>query len=256
MNVSLYNKPWIWTAKPKPEAHIRLFCVPSAGSSSIAYSNWYETLPNDIELCIINLPGRIDSNVNDSFENLHAYVKEIYRTIHLDSSDKPIALFGHGMGALIAFELARLFDKNSDQNLIHLFVSGNSAPHLPKTNKSIEDFYDDQIGAYAQYDYNRYQDGAIFDQSSIAQMLIADLAMYDSYVYNNDHPIASSITAFGGMSDKDISEFQLESWNRCTINEFNHYLLPGGAEFINSAIYDMIKIISKKLLQHVFMMSA
>src|SRR5687767_9586753 len=118
---------WIPGRAPSSNARFRLFCFPYAGIGVSAYRSWGAALPPDIEICPVQLPGResrqnetpltrLDDMVDAAAEGLRPFM------------NVPFALFGHSMGALLAFELARKIKKNSDFR--RLFVSARRAPHL------------------------------------------------------------------------------------------------------------------------------
>lgn len=98
---------------------MRLFCFPYAGGSSIIFRTWSEGLPKTVEVCSIELPGRGTQMKSAPFSRLKPLVGAIAQALTrnqfapalLPHLNKPFAFFGHSMGAVVSFELARLLRK-------------------------------------------------------------------------------------------------------------------------------------------------
>ncbi|MEM1395094.1 MAG: thioesterase domain-containing protein, partial [Cyanobacteria bacterium P01_H01_bin.150] len=97
---------YITCPKPSPQASLRLFCFPYAGGSSLVFRTWAASLPKNIEICPVELPGRGMQMKSPPFTRMEALVNEI-ASILLPYLDKPFAFFGHSMGGMVSFELAR-----------------------------------------------------------------------------------------------------------------------------------------------------
>jgi surfactin synthase thioesterase subunit len=97
----------IGTAAPR----LRLFCFPYAGGGASIYRTWPDDLPRDVEVCAIQLPGRERRLSEPPLRSLQKAV-EILVGVMRPYLDLPFALFGHSMGALLAYEVARLTQTN------------------------------------------------------------------------------------------------------------------------------------------------
>jgi medium-chain acyl-[acyl-carrier-protein] hydrolase len=129
LSLKTTNTNWIKRTRQDPNAALRLFCLPYAGGWSQIYRPWINHLSHDIELCLIDLPGRGPRLSETPITSLSVLVEEILVNIHT-YLDRPFAFFGHSMGALLAFELAKLLRQRGYPVPNHLFVSGHRAPHL------------------------------------------------------------------------------------------------------------------------------
>src|SRR5229473_7209383 len=121
---------WFTGYRPKHGGKLRLFCFPHAGGSASSYHHWRSLLPGSVDVCLVQLPGRA-ARINEApFTRLKPLVLELARVMrqHLDM---PFAFFGHSMGALIAFELARLLQNQHKMMPECVLVSARRAPHLP-----------------------------------------------------------------------------------------------------------------------------
>src|SRR5687767_7376567 len=97
---------WVVIPKPNSRAKLRLFCFPYAGGAAYIYRSWGDTLPSLVEVCAVQLPGRGTRMSEKPLSDLSQVVAEAARGLQ-NYFDRPFAFFGHSMGALISFELAR-----------------------------------------------------------------------------------------------------------------------------------------------------
>src|SRR5690348_1059575 len=98
--------PWFISYKPDTKVRLRLFCFPYAGGAAVIYRAWSRLLPEGIETCSIELPGRGTRMHEPPFTQLGLLIEAITPAI-LPYLGKPFAFFGHSMGAIISFELTR-----------------------------------------------------------------------------------------------------------------------------------------------------
>src|SRR5918999_1348036 len=130
------SNPLFGSLKPNPGAQVRLFCFPYAGGGAAIYQGWAEHLPAAIDVCPIHLPGR-GVRVNEkAYTKVSDLVRDLTPAI-LPLLDKPYALFGHSMGGLISFELARELRRRNVPAPVHIFISGRKAPQIPQQEEFI-----------------------------------------------------------------------------------------------------------------------
>src|SRR5262245_17886558 len=121
---------WISHWRHNPEARLRLFCLPYAGGGASSYKTWAENLPPAVEVCPVQPPGREGRRGELPFTRLLPLIGAISEAI-LPLLDRPFALFGHSLGAKVAFELARALQQKHGFNPVYLFISACPAPQLP-----------------------------------------------------------------------------------------------------------------------------
>ena len=123
------SDPWIRMFEPRPDAAVRLFCFPYAGGGASMYLSWARSMPAAVEVCPIQLPGREERFADAHFRQLEPLKSAVLE--HLEPClDKPFLLFGHSMGAIIAYEIAHALSSQG-RPPAHLIVSGQRAPHIP-----------------------------------------------------------------------------------------------------------------------------
>src|SRR5918912_669489 len=97
---------WVQVSSPRPDARLRLICLPPAGGGASRYRDWAALLPEDIEVVPVQLPGREGRFTEDPFTSMEQLTGPLLDGL-ASYLTRPFALFGHSMGAFIAFELAR-----------------------------------------------------------------------------------------------------------------------------------------------------
>ena len=234
--------------KPNPKASLRLFCLPYAGGSSLIFRTWADSLPKSIEVCPIELPGRLTQMRSAPFTRLKPLVSEISSNL-MAYFDKPFAFFGHSMGGLISFELARLLRQKYGINPIHLFISGRRPPQIPNTDPPIHALPETEF-----LEELRRLNGtpeAVLQNTELMQLLLpilrADFAVLETYTYTNEPPLECPITAFGGLQDKDVTLEDLEAWRKHTNNSYQSQMFPGNHFFLHSAQPLLLQSIAQQL---------
>ncbi|OCQ97730.1 putative thioesterase [Nostoc sp. MBR 210] len=235
INRQTFNS-YIACPKPNPQAQFRLFCFPYAGGSSLIFRTWYASLPQNVEVCPIELPGRGKQMKLPAFTQMETLVKAI-APILLPYLDKPFAFFGHSMGALISAALACHLAEEYNKQPSHLFVSASRAPQIPLSKPPIH--------TLAEHEFKqklRRLNGtpaSVLDNDELMQLLTpilrADFTLSETYLYSQEIPLECPITAFGGLEDQEVSIQELEAWRSLTKNSFQLELFPGDHFFIHSS---------------------
>jgi medium-chain acyl-[acyl-carrier-protein] hydrolase len=221
---------------PNPQAALRLFCFPYAGGSSIIFRSWFSSLPTSVEVCPIELPGRGTQMRLAPFTRLEPLVEALASAL-LPHLDKPFAFFGHSMGTLVSFELARLLRQKYDRQPVHLFVSGRRAPQIPNPNSPVHSLPEPEFKKELCRLNGTPQ--AVLENAELMQLLIpilrADFAVLETYVYTPEATLNFPITAFGGLQDKEVSCDELQAWQDQTNAAFSVQMFPGDHFFLHSA---------------------
>jgi surfactin synthase thioesterase subunit len=242
-------QPWIFRPKPKPAARLRLFCVPYAGRGASVYREWPDLLGDSVELCALQLPGRENRLRERPFNRMPELVREAAGVLE-SYLDLPYALFGHSLGAMVCFELARTLRNQHGNTPVHLFVSARRAPQLPDRRPLLSSMSDEGFVAEIRHRYNGISVEIFNDRELMALLLPtlrADVEMLDTYEYQSAPPLDCPITAFGGQNDRETLFEELAGWRNQTSVRFETYILPGDHFFLQTAAADMTEIICRKL---------
>ena len=117
------NSPWVIPEKRNPKTRLRLFCFLYAGGGASIFRQWSENMPEGVEVCAVQLPGRENRIAEPPFRILASLVEAMVEAL-APYFDVPFAFFGHSLGAKIAFELVRELRRKKGIQPVHLFVSG------------------------------------------------------------------------------------------------------------------------------------
>lgn len=233
-----------------PSAALRLFCFPYAGGASHIFRAWPQSLPPTVEVCPVNLPGRGNRLLEPPFTNLTLLVQSIAQSL-LPHLSKPFAFFGHSMGAIISFELARYLRKEQSPEPVHLFVSGRRAPQALDTEPSTYNLPEAKFLAYLRR--LNGTPGEILEHPELMRLMLpllrADFELVETYSYSKDAPLNCSITALGGLKDDRVKPAQLEAWRKQTSGHFSLQMLPGGHFYLHTAEPLLLEILSSELKQ-------
>jgi len=240
-------RPW-FRSGPAASASLRLICVPYAGGGTSVFHSWHESVPSFVQVCPIDLPGR-ETRFNETpKDDLRSLVRELAAAIER-FLDRPFALFGHSLGALIAFELARELRRNNRPAPVRFFASACRAPQLPLQRRPIHNLDDEAFLQQVAEIGEMTAEGAA--QEELAQSLIpalrGDFKMFENYSYAPETPFDFPITALGGSEDRWVGRGDLVAWHSQTNSPFNLRLLPGGHLFLRSSPDRVIRTVLESL---------
>ena len=230
---------------------VRLFCFPYAGGGDVIFRSWQRILPDTVEVCPVQLPGRGSRITEPPCTEINKLIRLTGEALALHL-DKPFALFGHSMGALIAFELAHHLQRKYSAQPVHLFISGRCSPQTMSEPMDLKQ-YDSALPEILRR-YNGTPAEALEDPELMELMLPvlrADLALCKSYIYTPKPPFSFSITAFGGLDDHGVPRRCIESWREHTTGPFALRMLPGDHFFLKTSRLPLLEAISKELEQDV-----
>ena len=234
---------------PHPDARLRLFCFPFAGGGASIYRTWGQHARAALEVCAVQLPGREGRFSEPPFRSMEPLLDYLELSLK-PYLDRPFAIFGHSMGGLVGFELARRLTQRGLPGPCHIFISGHGAPHC------IEETAFHQLPDSDLVDHLRRWQGTPDAVLASAEMLglvlpclRADLEVLETYRHEEREPLACPISVFGGMDDEHTSQEHLAAWARHTHAPFIMRLLPGSHFFLQQE-RDAILAAVRQDLQH------
>ena len=182
------------------------------------------------------------------FSDVHALVRTLVPAL-IPHMDQPFALFGHSMGALIAYEAARLMQEEFALTPQQLIVSARVAPHCSLTRAPINKLPQAEF-VEGLRQLNGTPHDVLGDESLMAligPMLRADLAIHEEYLHQPGSRLRSDILAFGGLRDTEAGRAGLNAWREMTAGSFSLRMLPGDHFFIQSAQNVFLRMLSIEL---------
>jgi len=243
------DNPWIRCPKPRPDARVRLFCIPHAGGGAATFRLWQDQLPGDVEVRAIQLPGRENRLLEKPFTEVETIVEELSLLIRPDL-DRTYAVFGHSMGALIAFELIRQLRLHGAELPEVLLASGYRAPQVRLPGAPIHLLPNSEFLEEVQRRYDAVPREAL-ENAELMELLLptlrADIAVCDSYVYRDDDPLPLPIVALGGEHDGQVGVRDLEAWKEQTSGSFGVQQFPGDHFYLQTAQEALLARVSAEL---------
>src|ERR1039457_2499823 len=218
---------------------LRLSCFPHAGGGGAAYRAWAESLPRSVAVVPMRTPRR-----NTMAELVAALCDSI--EAHLD---EPFAFFGHSMGAVVAFELARLLRRRNQPAPRMLVASGARAPqfrrgHVPPPEPSEAQF----VEALRRLEGTPRE---VLDNPNLMQLILPalreDAAIYRNYIYAEEPPLDCPIRAYGGAEDPNVRREHLEGWAVETTAVFAVRVFPGGHFYLRTYRQEFLAALARDL---------
>jgi len=228
---------WLFRPMPRPNATMRLFCFPYAGVGASVYRAWPGHLPGGVELCAVQPPGREGRLREAPFTSICDLIEAAVGGLG-PYFDRPFALFGHSMGGLLAFEVARALVARGGTPPVHLFVSGRRAPHLPSPHRPITHLDHDAFVAEMRRRYDGIPE-EVLRSPELMELLVptlrADMMALESYTHVAGPPLECPITAYGGLEDSDATEPEIAAWAPYSRGAFRYRILLGNHFFIQTS---------------------
>ncbi|RFS45614.1 thioesterase II family protein [Micromonospora craniellae] len=226
-----------------------LACLPYAGGSARIYLPWQRRLATLADTVAVELPGR-GSRLRDlPVDRLPVLLDDLMARL-APYSGRPLILFGHSLGGLLAFELARLMRSRHGWLPARLIVSGHRAPHLPMREARIHYLPDNQFIARL-----RALDGTpeeVLGDAGLMRVLLpalrADFSVSERYRYAEAEPLSCPVTVLGGTADSDLPVGDLYAWARHTTRRCRTVLFPGGHFFLHTAETAVLEEVSRELI--------
>ena len=239
---------WVISIRRKSDVHMRVFCFPHAGGGASLFRVWAPSVPDGIELCAVPLPGREERMTEQPFRNLTALVQAAVPELR-PFLDRPFAMFGHSMGALVAFAITRELC-SSRRPPVHLFVSGERAPHLrsrrPPRHTLPPGVFEATLALLDGTPSEILRDAEMM--AVLEPLLRADFALVETYVHEPGDMLDVPITAFGGVDDSEVNLGELEAWQSQSRQFGGVRLFPGNHFYLRDNPAPVVEAISAAVI--------
>ena len=227
--VKMVKSPWFSTFHAVHAPRIRLVCLPHAGGGISVFHHWKKEVPSDIELCAVQLPGR-DSRYHEPLDtDLLHIVGELAKALLLAPPTPLLVIFGHSMGAVMAFELAHTLARGHRRPDL-LIVSGRAAPHLHRApTEHLHRLSNAAFIDKLQLRYGGIPDALLADAELMKiylPILRADLQAVETYRYAAWPADSWPLMAYGGTEDQGVGRMELNEWQQHTTGSFGMSMLP------------------------------
>ncbi|MEU5883552.1 alpha/beta fold hydrolase [Spirillospora sp. NPDC047279] len=218
---------WFRCAETRPWASMRLFCLPHAGGSAVFYRSWAKEISPAVELHAVQYPGRADRMADPFVTEAHQLARLIAGAM-APLLDRPVALFGHSMGAVLAYEVAVLLQERGAPP-VHVFASGARPPHDRGDDKVAGR---DDEALVAELVKLGGTDAEALREPELRELVLPyvrnDFTLIEEYAHRPGGPrLGVPVTAIIGADDPHVNEAQAARWGELTDGRFALRVLEG-----------------------------
>jgi len=223
---------------------IPLVCIPFAGAGASFFHPWQALSPDEIQLLTIQLPGREWRLAEEPYRDAATAVSEIFPELaeELDWGG-PVMLFGHSLGAVLAYELAHQFCVTPGFDVARLFVSGSPGPWTRRARRATglpdEEFFE-RVSEFAEYSDDTLENPEV--RELILPALRADVEMHEEYVPGSSGALPAPITSLRGSEDQLVPAESAAEWAQATDREFELVQLPGGHMYLMHSAAEILSL--------------
>jgi medium-chain acyl-[acyl-carrier-protein] hydrolase len=213
----------------------RLFCIPYAGGSASIYRQFAAASPAWLQVIPVELPGRGRLVKEPLASSLVELAGQIARAIQ-EVSDLPYAIFGHSLGALLAYQVTAALAASEGPQPQKLFLAGVTPPFLGKERPPLADMDESTLLQYLRAFEGTPE--AILNDPSIRDFLLpilrSDFRLVETYRVQEPLRLKTSLTVLWGDADQATPDSDMRQWERAAAGEFFSRTYPGGHFFLNS----------------------
>ncbi|MEV4178898.1 thioesterase domain-containing protein [Nonomuraea sp. NPDC049709] len=211
-----------------------LYCLPHAGGAASAFRMWQGKLPG-VAVQPVQPPGRESRHREPPYERMPQLASDLADAVLADvetsAAGRRYAMYGHSLGALVAFEVVREVRRRGGPQPVHLFVSGSDAPHVtyedgPMVRKMNRDEVVEllrRLGGTPEW--------LLADAEALEMILPAvraDFTVKETYLYQDEPPLDLPISALPSRSDPRVTLAKADGWREQTSGNFARHLFDGG----------------------------
>ena len=207
---------------------MRLICLPHAGGGASSFHALAALLPRDVEMLTVQLPGRESRLSEPPFRRMPALIDALTDAV-APLLDRPYAVFGHSMGALVAYELGCALERQRLPLPRTTIVSGRRAPTVPNTESPLHLLPDNRFveALIARYDAIPK---VILDEPELMALFLpvlkADFELFETHRHAETPPLDGALALYGGRADPQTK--QMEGWTDLYAGPCRTRLFDGG----------------------------
>lgn len=230
--MSASTNPWIARLRPASDGQLRLICFAHAGGGAATFRGWVNDLPEDIDLCVVRLPGR-ESRLREPQVRKMGELVGLLREALDELFDVPYGLLGYCSGALTAFSLARYLTDVAARPPAALFACACPSPALVLRDSGVHELGKGELTEHLSelgiIPETILSTPGLFDM--FEPSVRADYEVYETDAYVPGKPLELPISVFGGTEDPSTTVPTLLGWREETVRPFSLRLFQGGHGF-------------------------
>ncbi|MET8560977.1 alpha/beta fold hydrolase [Streptomyces flaveolus] len=246
---SAHDAVWFRTLRQAPKPRVRLVCFPHAGGAASFFSSWAALAPDDVELLAVRYPGREDRMFDEPAQSMEELAGPLTEACAALPADARLALFGHSMGAEVAYEVTRRLAVAPGLSPSALFLSGRAGPGRVES-RGLGNAPDSEL--ISELVDMGGTDAAVFADPELRELVLpalrADLRLLDKHVAG-PHPerLDVPVRAYYGLDDPVVTSDAVSAWSSITRAHFSTRPFPGGHFYLNAQAAPLLMDVVERL---------
>ncbi|MBO8197068.1 thioesterase [Streptomyces smyrnaeus] len=228
---------------------IPVLCFPFAGAGASAFRRCQEYGSDTVSITPVQLPGREERFGEPLFTDVTTAVDGLLPEVLDQLAGAPaVALFGHSLGAVLAYEMAHRIAALGRPEVVKLFVSGSPGPWTRRGTRAtglLDEEFLEQVREFAGYTH------PALEHPELRQMLLpplrADVEMHENYLAPSDEPLTVPVVSIRGQDDELVSREQAAEWDRATSDGCEQVELPGGHMYLVDDPAGLVRLLDQEL---------
>lgn len=222
-------------------------CLPHAGGSASAYLPLSAELSAAAEVLLVQYPGRQDRLAEPVLDDIRQLADRIAHALR-PWRERPLALFGHSMGSLLAYEVALRLERRRGRELLGLLLSGRAAPCVP-SNRNVHKMDDERLARHLA-GLAGTPAALLADKDLLATVLPsvrADFKAVETYRDRAGAKVTCPISCYSGRQDEGVPIEGLAKWADYTTGDWNLTLFDGGHFYLQSRTQEVGRALLRDL---------
>jgi medium-chain acyl-[acyl-carrier-protein] hydrolase len=232
---------WVRLWSPRPQARLRLLCFHPAGAGTAFFRDWATLLPDDVEVLAVQLPGRESRFTEPPLTSHQEAVTALHAALR-PYLTRPYALFGHSMGALLAYGVAVAAMRHGDRPPVRLFLSGSQGPGGEPRKPGRPAWTDAELVADLREMGGTPEE--VLSNSDLLALVLptlrADYALCDSFRAPAGALLDCPVSVFGGDRDA-YTAADLARWGATTRGGWTQRMFDGGHFFLTAPSAEAVR---------------
>ena len=252
--------PWLIRGNCQADAPVRLICFHSMGVGASLFTRFLLNPPDDHDILAVQTPGRENRMAEPVVASIDELVDQIVPHL-LPLFDRPVVIWGHSFGGIVAWEVIRRLRDQHHREPIHFVVTGTEAPHVvpmwQKREIMLKAMVPDNSPEYL-LSQSRFVDDPEFFKRIIVPGMRRDMPLLQSYRFQPSPPLKCPMTAFAARKDDMVYTDLIREWSEYTDGGFDlievdgdHWFLDRNRDLITTTFQNIAAMHQRTEADHV-----
>ncbi|MFC9894912.1 thioesterase II family protein [Nocardia sp. NPDC127579] len=250
MDKAITGTDWLRVLRSDPAPRRQLVCFPPGGGSATAYRELARQFGSGVVVAAVQPPGRHDRLADPAIGDLHELADRIAAELLRQAPLTELSLFGHSMGATVAYETAVRLEQGG-QRLRTLFVSGRPAPTYAEPGRLHLASDDELIGDLERLANDPASVAILRAEPGLAELVLptvrTDYRAVETYTHRSADPLTCDIEVLVSTGDPTVTPEQATGWRAHTSGGYRSHTFPGGHFYLDEQPAAVAKVVAAAL---------